>query len=178
MGRKIRVVGTTVLLCALIAVIASIVWKRSMRQKQLATLQSLGGLREVLHDYKTEFGVYPDATGEPLSEAIPDLKSFAQKHHVQSTIRFVDAWNNHIYILSSENHYVVWSNGADGQPDAVRPGGAVEDFDRDIIMADQEFWQRPTGKGGPPPSNPDDPFERVLRERNLERQTSSPSAGT
>ncbi len=166
--------GRTRLLIAVLAMLGMLsscsAYDHIQRERQKQTLNRLRALSYVLAEMKAHTGEYPVTRKAPVQQFMETLRPYSLGLPIlrgESHAHFAheDGRGEPIWIMSSRDSFVVWSNGADRAPDPRRPGGRLKGFHRDLIWTDREAWQWYEGLAGESrPKHPEDPFKRVERD--------------
>lgn len=121
-----------------------------------STMQILERVGEALGEHRIKNGTYPRSGEVELSRILPELATGGREE-----IKSRDAWGTPLKYMSSGDSYVVWSYGANREPDIRSEGGPVPEFDIDIVYCDGHFWQYFEGFGNLARGKRDNPFVTI-----------------
>lgn len=127
------------LVALLVPLTVSLLHQRQ-RTQELESLLALRRITRTLDACRTKHAGYPISSGS-IRPILPVLAPFDPSPC--GPLDPTDAWGNDIQYLSSGVSYVLWSNGADGQPDNVPVRGPFTDWNRDIIIHNGRGWALP-----------------------------------
>jgi hypothetical protein len=95
-------------------------------------------LLEVRNDAHTGYPSFPPA--EVTWDAVSHLSAPLTDSTPDQNLDVVDGWGHPIWWVSSRQHYVIWSNGSDGNRDDTWQGAGVPfNPDCDVVVVDGHF---------------------------------------